>query len=137
MALLGRDFKATTPTDNDYVRAPSGSQLASVLRDLKGRIQDFFDWSFLTDEGSLWPKSIPVASLKTLTPSPAVGEVSEDTTARVFRALFHANASKISSVDNETSSAVAVYKVDNSPLGEFDNTGYPTEIGFHLIMPPL
>ncbi len=143
MALLGRDFKATTPTDNDYVRAPSGVQLASVLRDLKGRIQDFFDRSFLTEEGSLWPQSIPVASLKSLTPSPVgtggkmtvntkglftrVEDVSEDTTARVFRAVFHANASKISSVDNETSSAVAVYSVDNSPLGEFDNTGYLTE----------
>jgi len=144
MALLGRDFKSTTPTDNDFVRAPSGPQLASTLRDLKARVQDFFDWSFLTEEGSLWPQSIPVASLKSLTPSPAgtggkmtvnakglftaIGDVSEDTTARVFRAVFHANASKISSVDNETSSAVAVYEVDNSPIGEFDNTGYPTEI---------
>jgi len=74
MALLGSDLNSSVPSDADYVRHPSASQLATVLRDLKDRAKDFFNVKFDLDgtqaSEALSEESVPASALEDVSPNP-------------------------------------------------------------------
>jgi hypothetical protein len=69
MALFGKDFSESRPTDADYVQHGTKSA-ASVLRTLKQNIKDFFDVHFNLESGGFDANTVPGSALEPLTPNP-------------------------------------------------------------------
>jgi hypothetical protein len=143
---IGSDFNASKPTDSDYVRHPTGRQLATELRFIKQRMVDFFGRSFTLDSGDLQDNIIPVPALRDSPTSPSSGPdfyrhvtvdrngfvLSGDTdpvnnTARVFRAAFFSTGSWVETESGIVRNA-AVTLQDIPPSHDvlhWVNTSYP------------
>jgi hypothetical protein len=71
MALFGKDFSESRPTDADFVKHTTSSKTgAAVIRTLKQTIKDFFSVMMNLETGGFNANSIPNSALEPLSPNP-------------------------------------------------------------------
>jgi hypothetical protein len=74
MAKLGSDFNSSQPTDADLVRNPTAPNLASTIRELRYRIQQFFATLFNPETGDFQDNVLPSSCLIAPDSSPSSGD---------------------------------------------------------------
>lgn len=147
MPLLGQDFNPARPTDGDFTRHPSREQGATVIRDLKARLKDFFDGVFFLDTGDLKNSVVPSSALQSLSPNPegtyrtftinskgqcTDGDAERGISApRCYRALFFGSTAIESTVDRDDGFDVITGKPSSSPNS---NSNFARTSGPYVLM---